>query len=104
MDRMPCNSIYYKYKFNKTIALGTAYNITHHLNYSKTRPKKTDKRVNKELLEDFRASLDDLLEAKTEDTVILYEDEAIITSDPTTTAICYCKLYSLMTTSHYPYM
>jgi transposase len=39
-----------KKKFNKTIAISTAYNILHQLSYSKTRPKKTDKRVNKETL------------------------------------------------------
>lgn len=75
-----------KNKFNKIISLGTAYNILHELNYSKTRPKKTDKRVNKKTLENFRDKLDDLLESKDENTEILYEDEAIITSEPTTTA------------------
>ena len=76
-----------KNKFNKTIALGTAYNILHRLNYSKTRPKKTDKRVNKETLENFQNELNGLLESKDEDTVIVYEDEAIITSEPTISSV-----------------
>ncbi|MFL0194803.1 IS630 family transposase [Clostridium sp. WILCCON 0269] len=76
-----------KNQFNKIISLGTAYNILHKLNYSKTRPKKMDKRVDKETLENFRDKLDDLLELKDENTEILYEDEAIITSEPTITRI-----------------
>ena len=76
-----------KEKFNKVISLGTAYNILHKLDYSKTRPKKMNAKVDKDTLEDFRDSLDNLLKSKDENTVVLYEDESIITSEPTTTAV-----------------
>jgi transposase len=79
-------AIWIEEKFNKAISLGTAYNLFHQLDYSKTRPKKMNGKVHKDTLEDFRDSLDKLLKSKDENTVILYEDEAIITSEPTTTA------------------
>jgi transposase len=74
-------------KFKKSISIGTAYNILHELNYSKTRAKKMNKSVDKEILEAFREQLDNLLNSKDENTVILYEDEAIITSEPTATSV-----------------
>jgi hypothetical protein len=80
-------TLFVKGEFDKVITLGTAYNIIHNLNYSKTRPKKVDKRVNKKILNDFRDKLNDLLESKAEDTVILYEDKAVITSQATTTSV-----------------
>lgn len=63
------------------------YKIVEKLNYSRIRPRKRDKRVNQQILDDFKEKFMDTLASKTEDTVILYEDEAIITSEPTTTAI-----------------
>lgn len=80
-------TIWIKEKYNKVISLGTSYNILHKLDYSKTRPKKMSAKVDKDTLEDFRDKLDNLLKSKDENTVILYEDEAIITSEPTTTAV-----------------
>ena len=80
-------TIWIEKKFNKVISIGTAYNLFQRLNYSKTRPKKMSAKVDKDTLEHFRQSLDNLLESKDQNTVILYEDEAIITSEPTTTAV-----------------
>lgn len=80
-------TMWVKNKFNKTISLGTAYNLLHQLNFSKTRPKKMSAKVDKAILEGFRDNIDNVLESKDENTVILYEDEAIITSEPTTTAV-----------------
>ena len=80
-------TIWIEKEFNKVISLGTAYNIFHRLNFSKTRPKKMSAKVDNDALEDFRNSLDLLIESKDQNTVILYEDEAIITSEPTTTAV-----------------
>lgn len=73
--------------FNKAVSIVTAYNILHQLNYSKTRAKKMNKEVKKEVLEDFRENLDNLLTSKDKNTVILYEDEAIVTSEATATSV-----------------
>lgn len=80
-------ALWIKENFNKVISLGTAYNLFHQLDYSKTRPKKMSAKVDKNTLEEFRDNLDNLLESKDENTVILYEDEAIVTSEPTTSAV-----------------
>jgi len=83
----PLLTTWIKSTFNKLISIGTAYNILHQLNYSKTRAKKMNKSVKKETLEAFRETLDNLLNSKDENTVILYEDEGIITSEPTSNAV-----------------
>ena len=73
--------------FNKKISLGTAYNIFSRLNYSKTRAKKSSNKIDKETLTNFREELSNLIISKDENTVILYEDEAIVTSEPSATAV-----------------
>ena len=72
---------------NKKISLGTAYNIFFRLNYSKTRAKKLSNKIDKETLNNFREGLSNLIKSKDENTVILYEDEAIVTSEPSATAV-----------------
>ena len=72
-------------RFGKKISDGTAYNIFRRLKYTKTRPKKQNKKVNKEEAEKFREEIEKIVTEKDENTVILYEDEAIFTSEPTIT-------------------
>ncbi|MGL5245390.1 MAG: IS630 family transposase [Sarcina sp.] len=74
-------------KFNKKISIGTAYNIFKKLKYSKTRAKKLSKRADSETLNKFRDDFSNLINSKSEDTVILYEDEAIVTSEPSATSV-----------------
>lgn len=78
---------YIKKRFNKKISEGTAYNIFRRLNYTKTRPKKQNKKAAPEKAEEFREEMEKTVIEKDENTVILYEDEAIFTSDPTTVAM-----------------
>ncbi|MGL5244594.1 MAG: IS630 family transposase [Sarcina sp.] len=74
-------------KFNKKISIGTAYNIFKKLKYSKTRAKKLSKRADSKTLNNFRESFSKLIDSKSQDTVILYEDEAIVTSEPSATSV-----------------
>jgi transposase len=69
--------------FNIEYSESNVYKIVEKLNYSKIRPRKRDKRVNQEVLDEFKENLADIIEKKAPDTVILYEDEAILTSEPT---------------------
>lgn len=74
-------------RFGKEVTVQTCYNILHRLRYSKTRAKKQNKKRNPEEAEKFREDLEKLIETKDEDTIILYEDEAIFTSEPTATSV-----------------
>ncbi|MPQ42957.1 IS630 family transposase [Clostridium tarantellae] len=74
-------------KFDKKISIGTAYNIFKQLNYSKTRAKKSSKKADEETLNKFREDFSNLINSKSEDTVILYEDEAIVTSETSATSV-----------------
>jgi transposase len=74
-------------QFNKTISQSTGYNIFSRLRYTKTRPKKQNKKLDPEEAEKFRVELEKTIAEKDENTIILYEDEAIFTSEPTTTAM-----------------
>ena len=78
---------YIMQKFNKTISQSTGYNIFARLRYTKTRPKKQNKKLDPEEAEKFRSELEKTIAEKDENTIILYEDEAIFTSEPTTTAM-----------------
>lgn len=78
---------YIKKQFKKEIKIGTSYNILHRLNYSKTRAKKQNKKRNLEEAEEFREKLEKIIETKDENTIILYQDEAIFTSEPTATSV-----------------
>lgn len=61
------------------------YDVVHGLGFSLQRPKKQSKNANKALQEQYKNDLQELLSNADDNTVILYEDEAIITSEPTTT-------------------
>jgi transposase len=73
--------------YSKSISQSTAYNIFHRLNYTKTRPKKKNKKADPEKAEEFRGELELTLAELDDDTIILYEDEAIFTSEPTICAM-----------------
>ena len=74
-------------RFAKTVTVQTCYNIFHRLGYSKTRAKKQGRKRDLEEAEKFREDLEKIIETKDEDTIILYEDEAIFTSEPTATSV-----------------
>lgn len=65
--------------------VSSLYDVVHNLEFSLQRPRKQSRNAKKELQEQFKADLRDLLETCDDDTVILYEDEAVITDEPTTT-------------------
>ncbi len=62
------------------------YDVVHKLGFTLQRPKKQSRNAKKELQDEFKQELQELLDTADDDTVILYEDEAIITDQPTTTA------------------
>lgn len=74
-------------RFTKDVTVQTCYNILHRLRYSKTRAKKQNKKRDPEEAEKFREELEKIIETKDEDTIILYQDEAIFTSEPTATSV-----------------
>lgn len=65
----------------------TANRIMHRFSYSKTRSKKQNRNVDIELAGAFRETIGKMVENKDEDTVILYEDEMILSSEPSTTSV-----------------
>jgi transposase len=76
-----------KKEFNKEVKRCTAYNIFARLGYTKTRPKKQNKKADPEKAEEFRGEMEKVIAEKDENTLILYEDEAIFTSEPTITSM-----------------
>ena len=61
------------------------YKLVHKFGFTLQRPKKQSRNANKEKQEQFKKELQELLVNLDDDTVILYEDEAIFTDEPTTT-------------------
>lgn len=74
-------------KFGKVVVMMTANRIMHRLNYSKTRAKKQNRDADVELVEAFRETVSKIAENKDEDTIIMYEDETIISSEPGATSV-----------------
>ena len=74
-------------RFGVKMVMMTANRIMHRLNYSKTRAKKQNRNVDIELAEAFRETVGKMIENKDENTVILYEDETIIGSEPGATSV-----------------
>ena len=83
----PVLMTYIEQTYSKTISDGTAYNIFRRLRYTKTRPKKQNKKADPDKAEEFRCEMEKTIAEKDENTIILYEDEAIFTSEPTITAM-----------------
>jgi transposase len=73
--------------YNKKISQSTAYNIFARLRYTKTRPKKKNKKADAEKAEKFREEMELTIAELDDETMILYEDEAIFTSEPTVCAM-----------------
>ncbi len=65
---------------------GSLYGIVHGLGFSLQRSKKQSRNANKQLQDKYKQELQELISTVDDNTVILYEDEAIITDEPTTTA------------------
>jgi transposase len=61
------------------------YDLVHKLGFTLQRPKKQSRNAKKDLQEQYKEELQDLLVKPDDDTVILYEDETIFTDEPTTT-------------------
>jgi len=83
----PILMVWIEQQYNKKISQSTAYNIFRRLRYTKTRPKKQNKKFDPEKAEEFRCEMEKTIAEKDENTIILYEDEAIFTSEPTITAM-----------------
>lgn len=73
---MPVLKMWISREFNVNYAVASLYDLVHRLGFSMQRPKK-------QLT--FKKELQDLIETADDNTVILYEDEAIITDEPTVT-------------------
>jgi len=61
------------------------YKLVHKLGFTLQRPKKQNRNAKKEKQEQFKEELQDLLANSDNDTIVLYEDEAIFTDESTTT-------------------
>lgn len=61
------------------------YDVVHNLGFTLQRPKKQNRKADEELKQQFKDDLKQLIEGLDDDTVVLYEDEAVFTDEPTTT-------------------
>lgn len=75
-----------KFSLGVTFSKQGLYNFVIRNGFSKVRPKKQNKNINPEEAAKFKADLAQIIENKSDNTVILYEDEAIVTDEPTITA------------------
>jgi len=82
---MPLLKMWISKQFGVNYSAGSLYDLVHRIGYSLQRPKKQCKNADPEKQEAFKKELKDLVDNADDDTVILYEDEAIITDEPTTT-------------------
>lgn len=57
------------------------YGLVHKIGFTLQRPKKQSRNAKKELQEQYKEELQELFDNSDDDTVILYEDEAIITDE-----------------------
>lgn len=83
---MPVLAIWIKNNFNITYKPQSLYDIVHKLGFTLQRPKKQSKNFDPELKEEFKKDVQKLVNTSDENTIILYEDEAIVTSEPSTTS------------------
>lgn len=83
-------------RFGKMVSRTTSYNILNRLGYSKTRPKRKSKKADPDKEDEFRKEIAALISSKDENTIILYEDEAIFTSEPTITEMWTKKGHQAM--------
>lgn len=82
---IPLLKIWIDRNLNIIYKQSSLYDVVHNLGFSLQRPRKENKQANIKDQEAFKDKLKNLIEAKDNNTVILYEDEAIITTEPTLT-------------------
>lgn len=82
---MPLLKKWINREFHINYAVASLYDMVHRLGFSMQRPKKQCKNADPEKQTTFKQELQELIETADEDTVILYEDEAIVTNEPTVT-------------------
>lgn len=82
---MPILKKWISKRFGINYAEGSLYGFMQRLGFSMQRPKKQCKNADPQKQEAFKKELKDLVENADDDIVILYEDEAIITDEPTIT-------------------
>jgi transposase len=83
---IPLLKIWINKQWGITYKASSLYDVVHNLGFTLQRPKKQSRNAKKELKDQFKQELQELLDTADDDTIILYEDEAIITDEPTTTA------------------
>lgn len=82
---MPVLKQWISKKFGVNYSEGSMYKFVRRLGFTMQRPKKQCKNADPVKQEAFKKELKELVDTADDDTVILYEDEAIITDEPTTT-------------------
>lgn len=82
---MPLLKLWIDKNLNVNYKTASLYDVVHNLGFTLQRPKKQSCKANPQLQEQFKEELKEIIESVDDNTVILYEDEAIITDEPTTT-------------------
>ena len=72
-------------QYRVSYAVSSLYDLVHRLGLTIQRPRKKSKNGDPVKQEQFMEELKEIVENADNDTAILYEDEAIITDEPTTT-------------------
>ncbi len=83
---MPLLKLWINKQWGINYKVSSLYDVVHNLGFTLQRPKKQSRNAKEELRAQFKHELQELLDNADDDTVILYEDEAIITDEPTITA------------------
>lgn len=76
--------IWIREKFRVGYAVSSLYDLVHRIGFTIQRPKKQSKNADPQKQVEFRKELEEIIDKADENTVILYEDEAIITTEPST--------------------
>jgi len=71
--------------YGVSYAVSSLYDVVHRIGLSVHRPRKKSRNSDTAKQEQYMQELKELVENSDEDTVILYEDEAVVTDEPTTT-------------------
>lgn len=79
-------ALWIKKQFSIKYHPGSLYKLVRSLGFTLQRPKKESYNADPELQKQFKQELRQLLKEKDNNTVVLYQDEAIITDEPTTVA------------------
>jgi len=82
---MPLLKLWINKQWGINYKVSSLHDVVHNLGFTLQRPKKQSRNAKKELREQYTDELKELLANVDDDTVILYEDEAIITDEPTVT-------------------